>query len=260
MRSNQTAAIPLFSGIGNVIQSMPFIYEMRQRYKGVVGFIKDLDFLEAVGLVSDLLDMVHGSHGLVLAGCKVFKTPRRISYPEALGWFRDNDEEPPEKLTMPEPRYAPREEKHQVVIWPECKKNWICKQWPYFEQLAREFGDAAIIGTGTEGDYRWSTDYRGKLSLLETGGIIKNAGFFIGNEGGMAHYAAALGVRTYVIMGASDPVKNLPPFNAIPISLNLPCQPCQYTTMKMKGIQMLGCDSRRCLNDLTVDEVLAMIL
>jgi ADP-heptose:LPS heptosyltransferase len=150
-------------------------------------------------------------------------------------------------------------EGYDVVLWPECKPNWPCKRWPYFKELASYFDDIVIIGTEPDNNFPNATDYRGRLTLLQTGGIIKNARIFIGNEGGMVHYAAALGIKTYVIMGATDPVKCLPPGNTIDISLHLKCQPCQFRTMMVTETTAIGCHEKSCLNDLTAKKVMEYI-
>ena len=116
-----------------------------------------------------------------------------------------------------------------------------------------------MVGKNRDIKFNNVDDYRTVLSLSVTGGLIKNADIFIGDEGGISHYAAALGIKTYIIMGCTDPVKNLPPNNAIPISLNLDCQPCQFRNLLEektdKTIIMHGCKDRKCLNELTADYV-----
>jgi len=253
--------IPLYSGIGNVIQSIPFMNEMKKRYGHVFGYFANPDFNVVSRLVDNILDKIYESISHIPSECKIAKIPERRSYPEYKSWFVDNDELLPDNFLMDGIGYHSNMRfSHKVVLWPECKSNWLCKRWPYFKELAALLNDVAIIGL--DNSYKFNTgvaDYRNKLSLLQTGGVLKNADIFIGNEGGMAHYAAALGVKTYVIMGCTDPVKCLPPNNVIAISKNLDCQPCHFNNMKIDGTTMTGCDDMKCLNRLTPEIILEFI-
>lgn len=248
--------IPLYSGIGNIIQSIPFANEMKKRYGTVTAIPFYSDYIESSSIVKDVFDCIYMSQAQIPNGFQLAKIPERTSYPEYKAWFIQNKEDPPEKFSTENVGFEMLLDAHQTVIWPECKPNWPCKRWPYFPELTAQFEDPGVIGLEPDANFKNATDYRGKLSLLQTGGILKNADIFIGNEGGMAHYAAALGIKTYIIMGCTDPVKNLPPNNAIPISLELPCQPCQFKNMMVTTTTAIGCHEKKCLNDLTVEKVL----
>jgi len=256
-------AIPLFSGIGNVIQGLPFIFEMKKRYKNVVLFYRYVDFPDTVKLLKGIVNTTYGSIHEVPNGYKIFKTPIRRSFPESKAWFTDNKEKLPNKLAIPSINYSTMKETFDIVIWPECKTNWPCKKWIYWQQLIQKLlacnKKIAIVGVEQTEKFPGTTDYRNKLNLLQTGGIIKNSKMFIGNEGGIAHYSAALGVKTYIIFGCSDVTKNLPPNNATPIAKGLPCQPCQFNGLKQKGITMHGCSHRKCLSQLSVEDVIRSI-
>lgn len=234
--------IPLFSGIGNVIQSIPFANEIRNRYGNVSAYVKGIDYPDTIQLVKKLFDNIYAGKGGIPPGSRIYRHAERRSFPEYKAWFTDNREPLPKKYSMKGIRYEQIISDFDVVIAPETKKNWPCKTWPYYDELFKMFDNAVVIKEG-------------RLKLMQVGGLIKNAKIFIGNEGGLAHYAAALGVKTYIIMGCSDPVKNLPPNNAIPISLNLDCQPCQFRGLKQEGNIMLGCDHRDCLTKLTAEYV-----
>lgn len=256
-------SVPLFSGIGNVIQSLPFIFEMKKRYKTVSAFKNALDFPQTLNLLNGVIDIVYNNLKAVPNGVKTFRTPKRRSYSESKSWFVDNGEALPDVIEIPHIYYDKVSARFDVILWPECKPNWLCKKWPYWKELADLLSkDKKVAVVGTTKEYSFSndvTDLRGELSLTETGGVIKNSNAFIGNEGGISHYSAALGTKTYVILGCTDPNKNLPPNNATPISKNLPCQPCQFKNLKQVGITMHGCDHIDCLNKLTPNEVMEKI-
>ena len=255
-------SIPLFSGIGNVIQSLPFIHEMKKRYNRVTAFRSGLDYPDTVSLLDGIVDEIYLQVKRVPKDYKIFKTPRRRSFPESESWFVDNNEPVPNKLEIPKINYRKSHDNVDIVIWPECKENWLCKRWPYWEELVNKLTKnykIAIVGKEDSPKFSDVLDYRGKLSLLETGGILKSATMFIGNEGGISHYSAAIGTKTYIIMGCTDPIKNLPPNNAIAVTKGLDCQPCQFKNLKQIGITMHGCDTIACLNKLTPDEVMEKI-
>lgn len=251
--------IPLYSGIGNIIQSVPFANEMKKRYGSVFGFNRS-DFPEALNIVKNIFDKINFEKGSKISSdYTIAKIPDRRSCPEYKTWFIDNNEEIPSVYSMDGISFSDMP-KHKYVVWPECKPNWLCKRWPYFYDLIGKLDDVALVGLETDYKFKNVTDYRGKLSLMETGGVLKNADVFIGNEGGMGHYAAALGTKTYVILGCSDPVKSLAPYNMIGISLNLECQPCQFKTMLIEKKMAIGCHNRKCLNDLLPEKILREIL
>lgn len=255
----KNCSIELFSGIGNVIQTLPFATEMLERYDDVTYHLKYVDYPESVQLASNIFSKCWGKARHVPPTHKIFKHPVRRSESEYKCWFIDNNESLPLEYRIDNIRFTPSSRKHRVIIWPDAKDNWPCKQWDKFKQLAKYFEDVAIVGINSKVGFPGATDYRGKLNLLATGGIIKNAQIFIGTEGGISHYAAALGVKTYIIYGCTDHIKNMPPNNAVRISKGLPCQPCQFNGMIQKGVTMYGCDHRKCLANLTVEEVISQI-
>ncbi len=256
--------VPIWSGIGNVIQTLPFAFEMKRRYGRVAAYNKGLDFKQTKEMVAGVFDQIYPSKGSVPTNQYIIgKTGREPYFPEYKSWFKINNEKLPDKFKIDFIGYTDVPEKHSVVIWPECKDNWPCKQWMYWEQLAERFKDVALVGLKKTSGFKNAIDYRGRLSLMKTGGLIRNAKIFIGNEGGISHYAAALGIKTFIILGCTDPKKNLPPNNAIPVSKNLSCQPCQFKKIlkKKSGKTYIfyGCAHRNCLQTLTVDNVLEVI-
>ena len=68
----------------------------------------------------------------------------------------------------------------------------------------------------------------GDLSLAELGWVLKKCDFFIGNDSGLMHVAAALQLPGIIVFGASDPMYALPPWGRLNGAQNktLPCVPC----------------------------------
>jgi len=166
--------------------------------------------------------------------------------------------------------------KFDICLWGGCKPNWQMKRWCHWNELLHNLSyqgyKIAIVGLKGEGDfeikpyYNKVFDFRGKLSLLQTGGVISNSTKYIGNEGGLTHYSAAVGTETYVLMGGSDVVKNVPPGigqKVVPLSAGMNCQPCQFDNPWRNEGVIYGCNQEqlvegryaRCLHGLTAEMV-----
>lgn len=88
----------------------------------------------------------------------------------------------------------------------------------------------------------------GRTSLLELLALTQKAAYFISNDTGPMHIAAALNVPVCAIFGPANPTRTGPygDIHSI-VSLRLPCSPC-YAKKR-------NCDWK-CLGDLDVDDVL----
>lgn len=117
---------------------------------------------------------------------------------------------------------------------------WRFKRYPYWQSVVDILGlnnelHFALLGRITDDNvvHEQLTDYRDKLKLPESAYVASQCDLMLANDCGMAHVAAALGVPTIVVFGPTRIIKNLPQHNALPLSLDLDCQPCQYSR---KGI------------------------
>jgi len=94
---------------------------------------------------------------------------------------------------------------------------------------------------------------------------MKGPGITIGNDTGLTHISAALGTRTFMILGPTEPRRSLAPA-AIPITLpkRLPCQPCQYEAFHGRASMGHYADGRECakecLTALTSEQVHATVV
>ncbi|MBI2798833.1 MAG: glycosyltransferase family 9 protein [Gammaproteobacteria bacterium] len=108
-------------------------------------------------------------------------------------------------------------------------------------------------------------DYVGRLSLDDTAALIAQAGCVIGNDCGLTHLAIALGKPTFVLVGPSSTRKVFPTFlkNCVVITKHYGCQPCQEKPEL--GVWRLNMGQSfcpyhiRCMNDISVDEVLSAV-
>jgi len=87
------------------------------------------------------------------------------------------------------------------------------------------------------------------LSLPELGALLEKCSIFIGNDSGVTHLAAAVGVPVVAIFGPSDPARWAPRGRKIVlVSKDISCAPCDRQAMAR-------CKVRRCLLDIPVDQV-----
>lgn len=148
-----------------------------------------------------------------------------------------------------------------LVIAPGCKSGEMrAKRWQGFAALAEMFEDVAVVGT--------SEDLRGvdgaplkfpaharlfadQLTLVETARVLAAAGAVVGNDSGLSHVAAAVGVPTVMIFGPTPHLSlgRLAP-NVRVVRANLPCEPCWF------GARAVACAGRLdCLRSIMVEEV-----
>lgn len=97
--------------------------------------------------------------------------------------------------------------------------------------------------------------------------ILARAEFFLGNDSGVAHLAAAAGCPSLVLFGASDPLVWAPRGKVVKILHNkVPCSPCHLTGQRYAAgrTSQAGRDSHKCdhacLDGISVEQVLSSIL
>jgi ADP-heptose:LPS heptosyltransferase len=258
----KTNYVLLCDGIGNIIQSIPFIKVLRTMSNKLIG-INRADYKDSWKIVQKLFDDIipHGLHSgteYAIPPLEKFK-----HNPEYKSWFQfHNVPEPKEyKIERDDVYFDEIEDRVDFVIWGGCKPNWKSKMWPYWGNLAEILLSGFTVGViglpGEGGDFpKKVEDFRGKLTLTETGGLLDRSLYYIGNEGGLTHYANALQKTMWVIFGGSSPTKNMPPPREgyYDISLHLECQPCQWRLPGPKG-----CGDYKCLYKLTPEMVLNKI-
>lgn len=91
----------------------------------------------------------------------------------------------------------------------------------------------------------------GRTGLKDLVAVIAKAGFFICNDTGPMHIAAALNVPVFAIFGPANPVRTGPYGSGhTVIQRDLDCSPCYAKK---------PCDHFRCMNELTPEDVLEKI-
>lgn len=88
------------------------------------------------------------------------------------------------------------------------------------------------------------------LSLARLAALLANSHLYVGNDSGVSHLAAAVGVETVVFFGPSNPSQWAPRSpNTRVLTRAVACSPCDPLSMK-------ECSHRRCLTTLESAEVI----
>jgi ADP-heptose:LPS heptosyltransferase len=142
------------------------------------------------------------------------------------------------------------------------------KRWPYFTQLAESFEDVVVVGTADDLRQVGGTPLLfpphvrlliNRLTLRQTAELLAGAGAVVGNDSGLSHIAAAIGVPTLMIFGPTpDRTLGRFPPNVKVIRAGLPCEPCWFAE------RFKACACRiDCLNQIdvkTIEQELRVLL
>lgn len=141
---------------------------------------------------------------------------------------------------------------------------WEGKQWPYFEELARQLAvKFSVVVLGGEGDFlcdrvaqaagERGISLRGKTTLAQSAFVLQKSRWIIGNDTGMLHVAEALGKDVAMIEGPTHEYMGFSPYRKKSLLLGLPliCRPCSKS-----GRFCIRGGSRKCLYDLGVESVM----
>lgn len=156
------------------------------------------------------------------------------------------------RYSLPSNNYA--------VIAPGAR--WKTKRWPpeKFGELSSRLPLSTVI-IGSKGDMDTAREVvalsggkavslAGKTNLKELIEVIRKAQFFISNDSGPMHIAAALGIPVFAIFGPTDPLRTGPYGRGhIVIREDVSCAPCFRRT----------CNDLKCMKSLSVDKVYGII-
>lgn len=138
------------------------------------------------------------------------------------------------------------------------KKNWPLKHFIQLEGMLRKDDRRVEWILGPADTHLYSGLERGQSprptvhivdDLLQALSLLKGACGFIGNDSGLAHLAAVVGIPTTVVFGPSDPVrwKPLGPSVAV-IYTDLECSPCHEDNSRR-------CDFLKCFEEISPQRV-----
>jgi heptosyltransferase-2 len=112
------------------------------------------------------------------------------------------------------------------------------------DEIAASAGTKEVINTA------------GKTTLREAAAILSAALFFVGNDSGPAHLAAAVGIPLVVLSGADDPKESSPlsPHKRLIYLDHLECISCVKNKCPLKGDSYM-----QCMRGITVEMVMEQI-
>ncbi|NOY88038.1 MAG: lipopolysaccharide heptosyltransferase II [FCB group bacterium] len=113
-------------------------------------------------------------------------------------------------------------------------------------------GDEISEGTGA----KQIRNLAGKTSIRELAAVLSQAKFFVGNDSGAAHLAAAVGTPLVVLSGADNPQSTSPiaAQKKLIYLQNLDCISCVKNKCPLKGQKYM-----QCMTGISVDMVMAEI-
>ncbi len=148
--------------------------------------------------------------------------------------------------------------------------GWERKKWPfdYFMKLASKIydnglGQPLILSSPDDWELTakaskilkekyWVSPSDSFKSLLCS---LKKCDLVVGSDSGPAHLAQLLGIKTVMLFGPTDMIKFGPYSSGTTLSKKLACSPCWFHEPTYKK----NCPEYRCMNEITVEEVLQKI-
>jgi heptosyltransferase-2 len=111
-------------------------------------------------------------------------------------------------------------------------------------------------GNEVAGEEEGIVNICGQTDMETAAAVLSMAKLFIGNDSGLAHVAAAVGISMVVLSGADKPAETSPISDkkTVIIRDNLDCISCVKNICPQKGEAFM-----RCMKDITVDEVFAAV-
>ena len=104
-----------------------------------------------------------------------------------------------------------------VMVHAGCDPNSVIKRWPHWPELCRRIADTGrdviIVGTHEDrSESNWEDEFNAQfhMELPELAALLNVSSAYLGNDSGVGHLAAAVGLPGLMLYGPSNPVKNAP--------------------------------------------------
>ncbi len=137
--------------------------------------------------------------------------------------------------------------------WPARRFGQLAAQLELPTVVIASSADAHIAEAVASASNGKAVNLAGKTNLKELVALIRKSSYFICNDTGPMHIAAALKIPVFALFGPANPTRTGPyGSNHTIIQEQLPCSPCYARKPCSKY-------NWRCMNDLTADKVLAII-
>lgn len=137
--------------------------------------------------------------------------------------------------------------------WPAERFGQLAANLPLPSVVISSPADSHIVEEVVAASNGKAINFAGRTGLKELVSLIAKASFFICNDTGPMHIAAALDVPVFALFGPANPIRTGPYGKSHTIiQETLPCSPCYAQKPCTKY-------NWRCMNDLTVEKVLHII-
>ncbi len=136
--------------------------------------------------------------------------------------------------------------------WPAERFGQLAARLPVPSVVISNGADAPIVDEVVAAGKGRAISMAGKTGLKELVTLISRAGFFVSNDTGPMHIAAALGIPVFALFGPANPTRTGPYGSGHKIiRKEMSCAPCY---------RQRPCSHWRCMEDLSVNKVLEAIL
>ncbi|MFQ5682461.1 MAG: glycosyltransferase family 9 protein [Candidatus Binatia bacterium] len=141
------------------------------------------------------------------------------------------------------------------------EKNWPIRYYKVVAQWWEEKIEGNVIvllgpaeEDGVEIENHWKHGFVVRsLDLAPLAALLIRCEIFLGNDSGVTHLAAALGIKTVALFGPTDPMQWMPRGQNVCVTrLKLECSPCGDSFKK-------ACSHRSCLTALSPSDVIARL-
>ncbi|OGP66340.1 MAG: hypothetical protein A2170_06950 [Deltaproteobacteria bacterium RBG_13_53_10] len=155
------------------------------------------------------------------------------------------------------------EERSKAIVFHpgsgSVRKVWPLAKWSDLARLVcRRYGRSILVVLGPAEAPEAEKAFDGiktakDLSLLQLASVLEGCGLFIGNDSGVSHMAAALGVRTVAIFGPTDPKVWSPRGEKVHLVRKASaCSPCSRE-------RLVRCEDLDCLKSIEPEDVLECV-
>ena len=140
------------------------------------------------------------------------------------------------------------------------EKNWLEEYFLAVAKWWRDSGGAVVLLVGPVESERGGIDRLRQhcvvardLSLSKLAALLDRSDVYLGNDSGVTHLAAGLGVPTFALFGPSDPRQWAPRGKRVAvISRQIACSPCAISMMK-------SCPHLACMSELYPEQLIAVM-
>jgi ADP-heptose:LPS heptosyltransferase len=140
------------------------------------------------------------------------------------------------------------------------EKNWSIRSFQAVaEWWEKHCNGKVLVILGPVEEEREEIEHWGRflavrsLGLAKAAALLSRCNLYLGNDSGISHLAAAVGIETFVLFGPTDPNEWAPRGKKVTVvRKGVECSPCTGPIMKT-------CSHRKCLTELPPEDVTGLL-